>query len=441
MSFFAFFTFICGLSPTFIGLVIARAFQGIGAAFTIPSAQAFISLTFPDPKSRAFALGIWGASASAGFVVGLILGGILTDFLGWRWVFWISLMISGVVIPSACLILPQTNPQREEEEIRNTQPHERTSRSDSLTLRSLCNSILRRLVRFDALGITLGLPGILLLNYSFSAANTVGWGKGEIIGTLIVSVIMLCAFVYHEHRASVSLVPTQLFRIPSFNVNLILAAMAFAIRQSCTYFLTLQLQSYGNSPIHTAVLFIPLGVAAVISIFFSGKLLSAIGPKRMFILGHVLALPGVILFSFVTSSSNYWAFTFPGMVLYIVGIGFVYVTANFVAVSSARKTDQGTASALFNVALQVGGSVLGLAVLTAVAEGISKRYGTERGARVNEVGYRAVYYSCAILCVLGLILSVLGTQRKTGMEVLTPPVEEDVREADASVVGMRLDER
>jgi len=310
------------------------------------------------------------------------------------------------VIPLACLILPHTDGHREPEidlSVEHRQPNGPTSKT-------FYHSVLDRLIRFDVLGITLGLPGILLLNYAFAAANTVGWGKEQIIGTLIASIILLGAFIKHENKASVSLLPTHLFRSLSFNLNLILAAFAFAIRQSCTYFLTLQFQSYGNSPIHTAVLFIPVGITALIAVPLTGRLVSILGPKTMFIFGHILTLPGPILFSFITPSSSYFAFAFPGLIIYIIGIGFVYVTANFVVVSSARKTDQGATSAVFNVALQVGGSVLGLAVFTAVAEGISRRYGEPMKERVNQVGYRAVYYSCIILCVIGLLLSLFAVR-------------------------------
>ncbi|KAG9228556.1 major facilitator superfamily domain-containing protein [Amylocarpus encephaloides] len=107
MTFFALFTLVSAFSPNFIGLVLARAFQGIGAAFTIPSAQAHIALYFPDHTSREKALGIWAASGSLGFILGLILGGVLTDLLGWRWIFWVSLILSGAIIPAGYIVLPE----------------------------------------------------------------------------------------------------------------------------------------------------------------------------------------------------------------------------------------------------------------------------------------------------------------------------------------------
>lgn len=426
MSFFALFTLVSALSPNFIGLVIARAFQGIGAAFTVPSAQAYIALFFSEPKAKATALGYWAASGSVGFVVGLILGGVLTDFVGWRWIFWISLMISAVVIPSACLVLPPTDTKREAPSNQTNMEASNAEESGPTTtpgLYRISRSILNRLIRFDVLGIGLGLSGILLLNYALSTANSLGWGSGQILGTLIPAVLLLAFFGFQENRAAVSLLPSHLFRSLSFNLTLILAAISFAIRQGCTYFLTLQLQSYGASPVHTSVLFLPLGITALLFFPVSGKILGKIGARNMYILGHILALAGVLLFSFITPTTSYFAFTFPGMILYLLGIGCVYFTSNVLVVSAATKSDQGVAAAMFNVAVQVGGSVLGLAVLTAVAQGITKRYG-DGVEKVGQVGYRAVYYSCAILCVVGFFISVFGIEVASKNPGARPSVQE-----------------
>ncbi|RAR04455.1 transmembrane efflux protein [Stemphylium lycopersici] len=183
MIFFALFSLVCALSPTFIGLVIARAFQGIGAAFTIPPAQAHIALHFTNPAQKAKALGIWGAAGSLGFIIGLILGGVLTAFLGWRWIFWISLIISGIVIPAAYAVLPRV-PSRA-----ITPPSAdggSTNESAVVPKKGLFQSVKERLIRFDALGITLGIPGILLLTYGLTSANTEGWDDVKIIATLVV---------------------------------------------------------------------------------------------------------------------------------------------------------------------------------------------------------------------------------------------------------------
>ncbi|KAF4628704.1 hypothetical protein G7Y89_g9451 [Cudoniella acicularis] len=405
MSFFALFTFVSALTPSFIGLIIARAFQGIGAAFTIPSAQAHIALYFSDPAKRARAVGVWAVSGTLGFILGLILGGVLTDLLGWRWIFWISLILSGVGISAAYLLLPT----EERTQQRGPTPAQETTETESDTpaAKRFFQSFKERLLRFDVPGISLGLPGILILTYALTSSNQDGWGSPQIISTLIISIILLFAFGLYECQASSSILPTHLFKSGSFNITLLLAIINYAVRQACTYFLTVQLQSYGNSPIHTSVLFIPVGVSAFIFNTTAGRLVPIFGARFMFVLGWSLAIPGVLLFSFIDKETSYWRYTFPGMVLYIAGIGTGFITANFVVVSSASRSDQGAAAGIFNVALQVGGSVVGLALLTAVAQGIEDRYGPEDvpQGELSDIGYRSVYWACVGLCAVGLLLS------------------------------------
>ncbi|OMP81789.1 Drug resistance protein, partial [Diplodia seriata] len=423
MVFFALFSLVCALSPTFIGLVIARAFQGIGAAFTIPPAQAHVALYFTEPAKKAKALGIWGAAGSLGFIIGLILGGVLTAFLGWRWIFWISLIISALVIPAAYLVLPRprssdraTTPPPSDDE-----PANAAADNDAVVPptappppKKLLHSLRERLIRFDAVGIALGVPGILLLTYALTSANAAGWGTPPILAPLCVSVALLACFARHERRAPQAILAPHLFRSASFNVTLLLAVLTYAVRQACTYFLTVQLQrEFGLSAVATSARFVPLGVSALVCNTLSGRLVPVLGARAMFVLGWLLATPGVALFALTTPHSSYWRSTLPGSVLYIAGIGAVYIAANVVVVSGASRSDQGAAAGVFNVALQVGGSVVGLAALTAVGEGVGG--GGEGGGEIGVEGYKAVYWACVGLCVVGLGVSVLAVDVPEGL--------------------------
>ncbi|KKY21300.1 putative transmembrane efflux protein [Diplodia seriata] len=359
MVFFALFSLVCALSPTFIGLVIARAFQGIGAAFTIPPAQAHVALYFTEPAKKAKALGIWGAAGSLGFIIGLILGGVLTAFLGWRWIFWISLIISALVIPAAYLVLPRprssdraTTPPPSDDEPANAAANDVVPTAPPPP-KKLLHSLRERLIRFDAVGIALGVPGILLLTYALTSANAAGWGTPAILAPLCVSVALLACFARHERRAPQAILAPHLFRSPSFNLTLLLAVLTYAVRQACTYFLTVQLQrEFGLGAVATSVRFVPLGVSALVCNTLSGRLVPVLGARAMFVLGWLLATPGVALFALTTPQSSYWRSTLPGSVLYIAGIGAVYIAANVVVVSGASRSDQGAAAGVFNVALQ-----------------------------------------------------------------------------------------
>ncbi|OJD33173.1 mfs transporter [Diplodia corticola] len=425
MTFFALFSLVCALSPTFIGLVIARAFQGIGAAFTIPPAQAHVALYFTEPAKKAKALGIWGAAGSLGFIIGLILGGVLTAFFGWRWIFWISLIISGLVIPAAYLILPRPPSSRNAATTPPPLPppsSEAPATNDDapppLPPKKFLHSLHARLTRFDALGISLGIPGILLLTFALSSANAIGWAKAPILAPLILSVALLALFIHHERSAPHAILAPHLFRTGrgrrSFAPTLVLAVLTYAVRQACTYFLTVQLQQppFAHTAIETSVLFVPLGVTALVCNTLAGRMVPLLGARAMFILGWALAIPGIALFALTSGPDKYWRTTFPGMVLYIAGIGAVYVAANVVVVTGASRSDQGAAAGVFNVALQVGGSVVGLAGLTAVAEGVGGggsgggAGSSGKGGVIAEEGFRAVYWACVGMCVVGLGVSV-----------------------------------
>lgn len=344
------------------------------------------------------------------------------------------LIPSSLLIPIAYLTLPRRTPSRGtisahsaplQAEITTPEPRYKT-----------LTSIGERLTRFDAFGICLVVPGLLLLTYALASANVDGWRTGKIIATLIISVVVLGIFAYHEHRTEQALLPPRLFSV-SFNLTLILALNTYAVRQAVTYFLTIQLQSYGNTPIHTAVLFIPLGISALVANSIAGRLVPILGARFMvnliffscgikeliitkLILGWAFSIPGVLLFSFIGRDTSYWRFTFPAMVLYIAGIGAVLITANFSIVSGASAGDQGVVAGIYNVALQVGGSVLGLAVMTTVAQGINQRFGdassTDVSSPLSEIAYRSVYYSCTILCGISLALSLFAVKVPDSMK-------------------------
>ena len=147
--------------------------------------------------------------------------------------------------------------------------------------KSVLTLLRERMVRFDVLGIFLGIPGLLILNYSLTLANSDGWGSGQIIGTLVAAVVLLALFLLHERRATIPLMPSRLFHDLSFNLTLVLAVNTYAVRQACTYFLTIQLQAQGNSPIRTAVLFIPLGISALVANSLAGRLVPKLGARVM----------------------------------------------------------------------------------------------------------------------------------------------------------------
>ena len=307
---------VSALTPSFIGLAIARAFQGIrfSLACRMSLSQAHILSRYwcsfhytpcsgsyrhllHGSQKESHCIGLLGSCrltgihvrhqrgaseihcAETNYSVGLILGGVLTDLINWRWIFWISLILSGVLIPSAVLVLPYAQHKRELRSNPAQSNEDSGNRVDDQ--KSPLTSLRDRFIRFDVLGIFLGIPGFLVLNYALTSANTDGWGSGHIIGTLVAGLSLLALFLLHERRATVPLMPGRLFHDLSFNLTLVLALITYAVRQACTYFLTIQLQAHGNSPIHTAILFIPLGISALIANSMAGRLVPKFGARMM----------------------------------------------------------------------------------------------------------------------------------------------------------------
>lgn len=247
------------------------------------------------------------------------------------------MIISGSIVPAAYLVLPRTPSSRSA----TPSPADQESSANAThPPKKLLQSIRERLIRFDALGISLGVPGILLVTYALTSANATGWAAPSIISTLAVSVFLLSLFILHERSAPQAILAPHLFKSRSFSLTLVLAATTYAVRQACTYFLTLQLQSYGNSAVHTSVLFIPLGISALICNTLSGRLVLLLGArfmvtpsppllpthakqKQQFIAGWLLAIPGIYLFTRITADASHWRTAFPGTILYIAGIGAV----------------------------------------------------------------------------------------------------------------------
>lgn len=177
------------------------------------------------------------------------------------------------------LVLPY--PQSKRQQQPDSGPNNEDFGDQPNSPKSAPTLLRERLVRFDALGIFLGIPGLLILNYSLTSANTNGWGSGQIIGPLVAAIVLLVLFLLHERRATLPLLPRRLFQNLSFNLTLVLAVNTYAVRQGCTYFLTIQLQAQGNSPIRTAVLFIPLGISALIANSLAGRLVPSLGARVM----------------------------------------------------------------------------------------------------------------------------------------------------------------
>jgi EmrB/QacA subfamily drug resistance transporter len=325
-----------GIASTSEILTIGRGLQGFGAALVSPAALSIVSTTFAEGRERTRALGIWSAIAAGGGAVGLLLGGILTDYLSWRWVFFVNVPIGIVTFVLSWRSVPNTRAA--------TRPR-----------------------TVDVAGAVTVTSGLIVLVFGIVKAQEYGWGSGRTIGLLAASLVLLASFVLVESRSKAPLIRLGIFRTRSLSVAN--ASMAFVASGmfGLFYLATLYLQGVlGYSPLEAGLAFLPVTAGVVIGAGAAQKLIPRLGVRVTPSIGLVLAGFGLIYFARVPVDGAYLLDIFPGLTVMSFGIGLTFVPMTLLATSGVASDDAGLASGLFNTSQQIGGA-LGLSILSTVA--------------------------------------------------------------------------
>ena len=368
-----------GFAATQGQLIAARAAQGLGAAIVSPAALSIVTSLFRDGAERNKALGAWGAVAGSAGAAGVLLGGILTEYLGWEWVLWVNVPVAAIALAFTPGLIPE-------------------SRSESATR------------HFDAAGAVSITAGLSLLAYAFLDASSSGWGSTKIVSLLAASAALIAIFVAIELRSKAPLVPFRIFRVRTLTganiVGLLLGASLF----SMFYFISLYMQQVlGYSAIHAGLSYLPLAVTIIVAAGLGGQLVTRFGFKPILAAGMLFVAAGLVWFSQVSVGGGFLTDILGASLLAAIGLGFGFVTSTIAAVAGVDQREQGLASGLINTSQQIGGA-LGLAVLSTIATSRTDDVmasGNSTLPNALSEGFQSAFLGGAVIALLGFVATLV----------------------------------
>jgi EmrB/QacA subfamily drug resistance transporter len=368
-----------GLSTSEPQLIAARAIQGMGAAIISPAALSIITTTFAEGAERNRALGVWGAVAGAGGAAGVLLGGLLTEFLGWEWVLLVNVPITLV----AAVLAP----------------------------RLLIESRHPTATSFDIPGALSVTAGLALLVYGLVNTVDVGWGSGETLAILGAALALLVVFVTIESRSRNPLMPLTIFRLRTLSGANVVGLLVGMSLFSMFFFISLYLQQVlGYEPLKAGLAYLPLSILIILSAGAASQLVTRVGFKPTLVSGMLLISVGLLWFSQVSAPGGTYVgdVLFPSMIV-AVGLGLAFVPVTIAAVTGTQPGEAGLASGLINTSQQIGGA-LGLAIAATVANATTADVfaagQADRQIALTE-GFQDAFLVCAGFAILGAILAAV----------------------------------
>jgi EmrB/QacA subfamily drug resistance transporter len=395
-----------GAAVSFEMLVIARTLQGVFGAILAPSALGTLVSTFRDPRERGRAFGVFGSVAVGGGAVGLILGGILTQYFSWRWCLYVNLIFAAIAIAGALVYMRGNRP--------NSRP------------------------RMDWAGIALASSGLFLIVFGFSHAETAGWTAALTIGSLVAGVLLLAAFALAERRVSHPLLPLRVVLNRARGGSYAAVGVTGIALFGTFLFLTYYLQVVkGYSPVTSGLAFLPMIACILLSSNTSSiVLLPRLGPRTLIAGGMLIGGGGMAYLTQITVTSSYAGSVLPALLAMGLGFGMVFSPAINTATTGVARQDSGVASALVNTMQQVGGSIgtaaLSTVALTATATYLAAHHAGHLAPATAAVhGYTMAFTVSAALLGLGALLTILLVPSKSWLEELrnAPPVAVEVAPA------------
>lgn len=338
VALFTIFSLLCGLAQTDTQLILARAAQGLAGAIMSPAALSIVLAEFREGKERNTAMGVWAAVASGGAAAGVLLGGVLTQYLDWRWNFFVNVPVGAIVVFISLYLLPKHIGEEHKK------------------------------LKLDLPGAVLATAGLMSLVYGLSRAPNDGWDSMTVWGFIAAGVALLAGFIVNEKAVKQPLMPLEIFRIRNVLGGNIAFVVIASTLFSMFFFLTLYIQTVlGYSPVKTGFSFLPVTFIVAVISGIVANLVAKIGYKPPMTLGPIVIAVGLFVISWTMEvGGDYWRNVFPGLAIFAAGMGLIFVSGTLAATSGVPKHFSGLASGVLNTSQQVGGAI-GLAILSAVA--------------------------------------------------------------------------
>jgi EmrB/QacA subfamily drug resistance transporter len=388
---------IDGLANSEGMLIGARSLQGLGAALISPAALSIIATTFKEGSERAKALGVWAAIAIGGSAVGLVLGGVLTQYFSWPWIFFVNVPVGIATFALSSRLIPES---RDEHVERN----------------------------YDIAGAITVTGGLMALVYAIVDAQQAGWGSVKTLGFFALAAAMLVAFVVIELRTKAPLVRLSIFRIRSLLTANIAMFLAMSGMFAMFFFNTLYIQRVlGFGPLKAGIAFLPFSAGIMVSAGLASQFAPRLGVRPVAAAGFILSTAGLILLTQLPVHGSYLTNVLPSILLSSLGMGAVFMPLTLIATTGLEDADQGLASGLFNTSQQIGGA-LGLAILSTLATSKTPSVGSPTANLVTGFHWAFGAGAVAMVVALGVMVAMLRSRH-------VAQIQEQAASGEPVVVG------
>ena len=395
LALFAASSLLCGFAWSSGSLVGFRALQGLGGALLAPAALSLLMTTFAEGRERNLALGIYGAASGSGAAAGVLLGGVLTSYLGWSWIFFVNVPVGAAAIALTPFLLRDSRAEL---------PHR----------------------HFDLAGAASVTGGLMLLVYALTRATSDGWGSPVTVGLLGGAAALIAAFVAIESRSRSPLLPLRIFRLRALSAANATMAIVGAVTFSEFFVLTLYVQDVLHySAVRSGVAFVAFALTVVVASNLAQAAVGRIGIRGTLTSGLVLATVSVGLLTRLPVDGHYFWDLFPAFVLGGAGMGFSFVPVTIASLAGVERADAGVASGLVNTSRQIGGAV-GLAAVSTIAASASASYAQAHALSIASAPATVSGFTTSLDVLGGLLVAAIVIAA-----VFLRPARERVEEIEA----------